>query len=146
MPDTLKDFIDASLIRLWNQDSDLYNAATDMRYLGDHIRGQNWAAAEVDCDNVAGHLETLRLTTVPWPPNGTWSDITEALYWINDNWPTADGYELTWLKVIESYLDADDDHRSAWQLLADAYHASMYDKPFDLEYHKTWVARFKEWR
>lgn len=54
-------------------------------------------------------------------------------------------YELTWLKVIESYIAADDDHRSGWQLLVDAYKASMYDKPFDLEYHTMWVKRFKSW-
>ncbi len=54
-------------------------------------------------------------------------------------------YELTWLKVIEAYIGANDDHRSGWQLLVDAYQASMYDKPFDLEYHTMWVQRFKSW-
>ncbi|MBA7652689.1 hypothetical protein ES703_60528 [subsurface metagenome] len=58
----------------------------------------------------------------------------------------ADPFELTWLKVIEAYIAAEDDHRSAFQLLTDAYKASMYDKPFDLQYHKDWVQRFKSWR
>ena len=51
-----------------------------------------------------------------------------------------------WLDIIEAYINAHDDHRSAWQLLTDAYKASMYDKPFDLEYHTMWVQRFKSWR
>ena len=41
--------------------------------------------------------------------------------------------------------EAHDDHRSAWILLWDAYRASMYDKPFDQEYHNAWVQRFKSW-
>lgn len=55
-------------------------------------------------------------------------------------------YELTMTKIIQAYIDTPDDIRSAWQLLVDAYQASMYDKPFDMEYHKTWVRRFHEWR
>jgi len=55
------------------------------------------------------------------------------------------GDEFSMEILFTAYLDAKDDERSAWQLLTDAYQASMYDKPFDLEYHKTWVARFKEW-
>ena len=58
----------------------------------------------------------------------------------------AEAEEFTILALIAAYTNAEDDHRSAWQLLTDAFKASMYDKPFDLEYHKTWVARFKEWR
>ena len=45
------------------------------------------------------------------------------------------GYELTLIKMIEAYIDAPDDARSAQRLLFDAYKASMYDKPFDREYH-----------
>jgi len=56
------------------------------------------------------------------------------------------GGEITIVDLIAAYIDAEDDHRSAWQLLTDAYKASMYDKPFDLEYHKTWVQRFMQWR
>ena len=55
-------------------------------------------------------------------------------------------YELTLVKFIAAYIDAEDDHRSAHRLLLDAYQASMYDKPFDLEYHKTWIRRFLSWR
>lgn len=56
------------------------------------------------------------------------------------------GDPFTLLTFIEAFIDADDDHRSAHRLLVDAYQASMYDKPFDLEYHTNWVRRFKEWR
>lgn len=55
------------------------------------------------------------------------------------------GEELTLLAFIEAYIDADDDHRAALQLLFDAYKASMYNKPFDLEYHQNWVQRFLSW-
>lgn len=59
---------------------------------------------------------------------------------------TAGGEDFTLLTFIEAYIKADDDHRSAHRLLLDAYQASMYDKPFDMEYHKNWVTRFKQWR
>ena len=52
----------------------------------------------------------------------------------------------TLLDFIEAYINADDDHRSAHRLLIDAYQASMYDKPFDQEYHNSWVQRFKSWQ
>lgn len=55
-------------------------------------------------------------------------------------------YTLTLIKFIEAYINAEDDHRSAHRLLLDAYQASMYDKPFDMEYHKNWVQRFKQWQ
>ncbi len=54
-------------------------------------------------------------------------------------------YELTLVKMIEAYIAADDDHRSAQRLLFDAYQASMYDKPFDQEYHALWIQRFRSW-
>jgi len=55
-------------------------------------------------------------------------------------------YELTLIKMIEAYIAAPDDARSAQRLLFDAYKASMYDKPFDLEYHTGWVQRFRSWQ
>jgi len=55
------------------------------------------------------------------------------------------GEELTLLAFIEAYIEADDDHRTALQLLFDAFQASMYSKPFDMEYHKNWVRRFTSW-
>ena len=51
----------------------------------------------------------------------------------------------TLLDFIEAYIDADDDHRHAHRLLIDAYQASMYDKPFDREYHALWIQRFRSW-
>ena len=58
----------------------------------------------------------------------------------------AEAEDFTMLILLQAFIDAEDDHRSAWQLLTDAYHASMYDKPFDLNYHTTWVERFRSWR
>jgi len=51
----------------------------------------------------------------------------------------------TLIDFIEAYINADDDHRSAHRLLLDAYQSSMYDKPFDQEYHAQWVKRFRSW-
>jgi len=51
----------------------------------------------------------------------------------------------TLIDFIEAYINAEDDHRSAHRLLLDAYQSSMYDKPFDQEYHAQWVQRFRSW-
>lgn len=56
------------------------------------------------------------------------------------------GNDFTLMTFIDAFINAEDDWRSAHRLLLDAYQASMYDKPFDMEYHKNWVQRFKEWR
>lgn len=63
-----------------------------------------------------------------------------------DHTVAGDDDDFTLLTFIEAFINADDDHRSAHRLLLDAYQASMYDKPFDMEYHKNWVTRFKQWR
>lgn len=71
----------------------------------------------------------------------------DYVYWFNVHKGLYDKeVDVSWPNIILAYLDAEDNERSAWQLLVDAYQASMYDKPFDLEYHKNWVRRFKEWR
>jgi len=73
------------------------------------------------------------------------SAFCESIYWANKDVPAVAEYELTLVKMIEAYINADDDHRSAHRLLLDAYQASMYDKPFDKEYHALWVQRFRSW-
>jgi len=80
-----------------------------------------------------------------WP---TWdtSSLYESMYWGNKDVPAGGDYELTLVKMIEAYIDAPDDARSAQRLLFDAYTASMYDKPFDMEYHTGWVQRFRSWQ
>lgn len=77
----------------------------------------------------------------------TWdhSSFFESIYWANKDTPGGVEYELTLVKMIEAYINADDDHRSAHRLLLDAYQASMYDKPFDREYHAAWIQRFRSW-
>lgn len=77
-----------------------------------------------------------------YPTGGQYSIIN----FLNLHTAGGEEYQLTLIKFIEAYINADDDHRSAHRLLLDAYQASMYDKPFDMEYHKNWVARFRQWR
>jgi len=66
-----------------------------------------------------------------------WQIVHSGLY----DWE----HDLSLVKWIEWYIDAKDDHRSAHRLLLDAYQASMYDKPFDKEYHASWIQRFRSW-
>lgn len=78
---------------------------------------------------VYGHTSSFGYTT--------WLNVHAGLY--NQE---ADVSLLSW---IEAYIAAHDDHRSAHRLLIDAYQASMYDKPFDKEYHSLWIQRFRSW-
>ncbi len=73
-----------------------------------------------------------------------WSpyDYQGPIWWYLTNCVT----ELTLIQMIEAYINADDDARSAHRLLLDAYQASMYDKPFDREYHALWIQRFRSWQ
>ena len=73
------------------------------------------------------------------------SHFYESVYWANKDQADPPEYELTLVKIIEAYIAADDDHRTGHRLLLDAYKSSMYDKPFDKEYHALWVQRFRSW-
>ena len=84
------------------------------------------------------------LTNHSWPTSEQ-SDFYESMYWAGQTEAVAEPYELTLVKMIEAYINADDDHRSGHRLLLDAYQASMYDKPFDQEYHAAWIQRFRSW-
>lgn len=41
--------------------------------------------------------------------------------------------------------DAKDVDREVWVLLQDAYRATMYEKPFNLEFHSYWIKQFTSW-
>lgn len=66
-----------------------------------------------------------------------WINVHEGLY----NWEHDQGLA----KWILQYTAAHDDLRAGHRMIIDAYNASMYDKPFDQEYHTLWVQRFKSW-
>ena len=70
-------------------------------------------------------------------------DYVGPWWWYFTNCIEAGGIEFT--DVIEAFISCDDEIRSGWVLLTDAFRASMYDKPFDEVYHNTWVQRFKSW-
>lgn len=78
---------------------------------------------------VYGHTSSFSYTK--------WQTVHSGLY----NWE----HDMSLVKWIEWYINSNDDHRSAHRLLLDAYQASMYDKPFDQEYHNSWVQRFRSW-
>ncbi len=97
------------------------------------------------CGSVEQLWYAVRYLGELWESAPDRSSLYESVYWANKDVPTGDGYELTLIKIIEAYIGADDDHRSAHRLLLDAYQASMYDKPFDQEYHASWIKRFRSW-
>ena len=72
----------------------------------------------------------------PFAYKGPW-------WWYFTNCIEAGGIEFP--DVIEAFINTKDDIRSGWVLLTDAYRASMYDKPFDAEYHALWIKRFRSW-
>lgn len=66
-----------------------------------------------------------------------WNNVHQGLYNMEPDMSLA-----AW---VLRYANAPDDVRSAHTTIIDAYRASMYDKPFDLEYHQLWIQRFKSW-
>ena len=97
------------------------------------------------CGSVEHLWYAVRYLGELWTAAPDQSSLYESVYWANKDAPGGEVYELTLIKMIEAYVAADDDHRSAQRLLFDAYQASMYDKPFDKEYHALWVQRFRSW-
>ncbi len=125
-------------IILWGLDDDL-----DWRLIDDYNAAKNGGIGFVTRTNrqvindlieamqyfVFGHTSSFDYVY--------WFNVHQGLYEMEP--------ELSLLKMIDAYINADDDARSAQRLLFDAYQASMYDKPFDLEYHTDWVRRFRSW-
>lgn len=78
---------------------------------------------------VYGHMSSFSYTK--------WQTVHTGLY----NWE----HEMSLAKWLGYYIWAPDDVRAGHRMLLDAYHSSMYDKPFDAEYHALWVQRFSTW-
>jgi len=125
-----------------NSTSEVSNALTDYYAGDDHaaIRHLITAASKT--------AESLGLWFYTYTYNYPRYNLIKLIETIDDRLEvleTGGDYELTMFKIIEAYLKAPDVARSGYQLLVDAYQVSMYDKPFDREYHALWIQRFKSW-
>ncbi len=97
------------------------------------------------CTGVLKLFQVVNYLLHTWESAADQSPFYEALYWAAQSGDGGDPYELTLVKMIGAYTHAHDDHRAGLLMLMDAYRASMYDKPFDREYHALWIQRFKSW-
>ena len=135
---TLNSWCNECRIILYNLEDDL-----DWRLLDSYNKGQHGGIGWVTEANrtvIAQLIEAMQYFVYGH------SSSFNYVYWINVHQGLYDQEsELSLVAMIEAYITADDDARSAQRLLFDAYQASMYDKPFDMEYHSDWVRRFRSW-
>ncbi len=123
----------SSFVTYYNRAMDHHSdAVTHWGLLEDHLA----------IEDILSELYDIRQMGSQW---GGWDPYSYEgpIWWYLKNCVAE--YDLTLVKIIEAYIAADDDHRSAHRLLLDAYQASMYDKPFDQEYHASWIQRFRSW-
>lgn len=69
--------------------------------------------------------------------------ITNALYWINNNWPEdGEEYELTMSKILDAMWDATDLQPLLFIVLIDAMRASLVERTVDLPTIERYVRHF----
>ncbi len=97
------------------------------------------------CGSVEHLWYAVRYLGELWQSAPDQSSLYESVYWAYKDVPNGGEYELTLNKMLGAYISADELERRNHLLLTDAFRATMFDKPFDKEYHAFWVRTFKSW-
>ena len=106
----IRSYADAGAADALNARSHLLSAAADLRKAGDHIQANQWVSANTDIHSAADALGAAAYDAF-WV-GGFGHSLTmfwrNALYWIDDNWPSnGEEYELTMDKILTAMWDSD---------------------------------------
>lgn len=110
MPALLKNYIDLGYVDGGGASVHLNSARTWVLYAAGYIGDQEWALAEdalTTVSNELGYLDADLLADDVFNEGlrGHWRD---ALYWINDNWPSdGDEYQLTMSKILTAMWESE---------------------------------------
>jgi len=107
MPTAYRNIIDDAKVLFGSADARNLNIYNHLLSVANAIEAENWLAAATGIRNVAqAHIATS-WTQSHWPYPYT-CYVTDALYWIDDNWPSGgEPYELTIDKMLEAMWDGD---------------------------------------
>lgn len=137
MPEPLTTYIaNADLYWDWAVAS-IEFAGLNLTYAG---KQANWSTAKTYVGWAGGNFTNIYVNfeETEW---GFWYWAKRALQYIDNNWPST----LTMLSLIAAMSIATPDEIMTFICLTDAYHASLWDRPYNPEYFATMVRAFKSW-
>jgi len=140
MPAALENLIDWGYTDGASAFTYLLNARNHLYYAGDNIAAENWADAKTELYNAAddfGLFGKYLLQDDVWYESLR-RDWRDALYWINDNWPSPiDPYKLTATKICEAWAKDNFQERALTIGFIDRMRQLIWDEPFFI----AWAAR-----
>lgn len=137
MPAALKNFIDWGYNDGGTALAHLLNARNHLYYAGDNIAAENWPDAKTELYNAAddfGLFGKYLLQDDIWYESLR-RDWKDALYWINDNWPTdGDEYVLTMSKIMDAMWDAKPHQCLLFIPMIDAMRGAIQNKTVTIDW------------
>lgn len=136
MPTALKNFIDWGYADGGAAFSHLLNARNHLYFAGDSIAAQDWADAKDELYGAAddfGRFGKYLLQDDIWYESLR-RDWRDALYWINDNWPSDDKkYVLTMKKIMDEIWESTPLETFFFINYIDAMRAAIWNKSISAE-------------
>lgn len=145
MPAELKAFIDAGYADGAQAFTQLITAKNQLYYAGDDIEANQWADANAhlhSAGDALGYVARYLLQDDVFY-KGLRRDWKDALYWINDNWPS--GAEVTMDALLNAMLAASFDELQKFIGLVDAYRVSIWNAPFNADFYGALARGFQKW-
>jgi hypothetical protein len=145
MPYMLEYFIDGGYDAGGLGHPALQSACNQLGIAGDKIELGDWPAARTALHNSGYFLNIFGeyLLADSWPSIGLRGHWRDALYWINNAWPTE--YKLTMSDVLDVMTQANPVELEYFIGLVDAYRIALWDKPYPVEFYRALGEGFKEW-
>lgn len=142
----LRDKVDAGVGYAANARTQMLWAKTHLKNAGTHIAAQEWVEARVDLDNCANNLGSVASYAwyTNWATNSMVTQWRNALYWIDDNWPIANGNGVTMDAILTAMISADPDEFRKFIGIVDGYRVALWDAPFNENYYAALAQGFKE--
>jgi len=139
-----RDLVDAGVTHALSARSDLNWAKTHLKNASTHIANQEWVLARVDFDHCADAIASAGFYGfyTNFATNTLVTQWRDALYWLDDNWPTNG---VTMDAILSAMLTASSEQLTTWMGITDAYKVAVWDAPFNAEYYAALARGFKTW-
>lgn len=114
--------------------------------LGDNLAAGNFSAAHDTCDLISNAFRDGTQHLYNWAGADGYIQHSINIFEYIDPYIPTTTYELTMLKLIAIMSIAKPAEIMTFICLTDAYHASLWDRPYNPEYFATMVRAFKSWQ
>ena len=147
MPVALENLIDAGYSDGGFAMSNMQDARNDIFTAGTHIGNQSWTNAKnslQQCADSIGQFLKYAYQDDVWYESMR-RDWKDALYWINDNWPSGgDPYELTMQKILDTIWASNKLESFHFVSYIDAMRASIWNVKINEQHLQEWYNHFSE--